>query len=152
MFQRNAVKVGYNVQVGSDAKYKLPVAIDTGDVNDSRTLNVMTKKVQENLDIKEFDALADTGYHAGRELKACKEDGITTYVSPKQGSFNSKNKVYPLSKFTYAKQADTYTCPQGESLNTNGTWYRKTQSEGRKPYQFEKYHTKACATCPLKQH
>ena len=34
MFQRNAVKAGYNVQVAADAKHKLPLAINTGDVND----------------------------------------------------------------------------------------------------------------------
>jgi len=54
MFKSNAVMVGYNIQAGADTKYKVPVAIDTGDVNDSRALNTMTKKVQESLDIKEF--------------------------------------------------------------------------------------------------
>jgi len=70
VFQRTAVKVGYNVQAASCAKNKLIVAIDTGDVNDTQALNTMTKKVQQNLDIKEFDAIADTGYHSGKQSKA----------------------------------------------------------------------------------
>jgi len=86
-FSRISVKVGYNIHTASDAKNKLIVALDTGDVNDTKVLNAMTKKVQENLDIKQFDAIADKGYHGGREIRACKDDGISTYVSPKQSRF-----------------------------------------------------------------
>ena len=50
VFQRNSVKVGYNIQVVSDAKNKLLVAADTGDVNDTKALAKMVEIAQENLD------------------------------------------------------------------------------------------------------
>ena len=43
-FQRNSVKVGYNVQAASDAKNKFLIAADTGDVNDTKALAVMVSK------------------------------------------------------------------------------------------------------------
>ena len=77
VFQRNSVKVGYNIQAASDSKNKLLIAADTGDVNDTKALAVMVEKAQQNLgeldpDI-EMNVLADKGYHSGRELKACVE-------------------------------------------------------------------------------
>ena len=44
VFQRNSVKVGYNIQAATDAKNKLFIAADTGDVNDTKALAVMVKK------------------------------------------------------------------------------------------------------------
>ena len=43
VFQRNSVKVGYNIQAASDSKHKLLIAADTGDVNDTKALSVMVK-------------------------------------------------------------------------------------------------------------
>jgi hypothetical protein len=73
VFQRNSVKVGYNIQAASDAKHKMLVAADTGDVNDTKSLGEMVKKVKENIgdpdDGSQMNVLADKGYHTGRELK-----------------------------------------------------------------------------------
>ncbi len=44
VFQRNSVKVGYNIQAASDSKYKLLIAADTGDVNDTKALATMVQK------------------------------------------------------------------------------------------------------------
>jgi len=148
VFQRNSVKVGYNIQVGSDAKNKLLVAADTGDVNDTKALSVMVKKVQENIGKLEY-VLADKGYHSGRELKACEELGVTTFISPKESSSTKKNPAFSMEAFTYDKKNDTYTCPANETLITNGKWYNKNLSNGRKPYRVKHYKTKACTNCKL---
>lgn len=44
VFQRNSVRVGYNIQAVSNSKNKLLIAADTGDVNDTKALAVMVKK------------------------------------------------------------------------------------------------------------
>ncbi len=120
VFQRNSVKVGYNIQAATDAKNKLFIAADTGDVNDTKALAVMVKKAQENIgntdkDIK-MDVLADKGYHSGRELKACDELGVTTYISPKDNSSSKINSGYAMANFNYNKEQDCYTCPAGKTL------------------------------------
>jgi len=127
------------------------VAIDTGDVNDTKALNTLTKKVQDILEITEFDAIADTGYHAGKQIKACKADGITTYISPKSTSKKNRKGKFSVSDFTYDTKADTYTCPQGETLSSSGKWYSKTNNKNRTVYQMKQYKTKVCATCFIKE-
>ena len=37
VFQRNSVKVGYNIQAASDSKHKMLIAVETGDVNDTKS-------------------------------------------------------------------------------------------------------------------
>ena len=149
VFQRNSVKIGYNVQAVSDAKNKLLVAADTGDVNDTKALAVMVKKAQENIgNVK--NVLADKGYHSGRELKACEELGVKTYVSPQGSSSGKRNPDYAMEAFKYNGTLDTYTCPAGETLGANGRSYNKKLLNGRKSYQVKHYKTNACQGCQLR--
>lgn len=155
VFQRNSVKVGYNIQAGSDSKHKLLVAADTGDVNDTKALAVMVAKIQENLgeldEGVEMNVLADKGYHSGRELKACEELGVNTFISPKESSSVKANPDFAMKSFKYDQQEDTYTCPASKTLYTNGKWYNKKLLNGRKSYQVKHYKTKACDDCILRE-
>jgi transposase len=155
IFQRNSVRVGYNIQAVSDAKNKLLIAADTGDVNDSKALAVMVEKAGENIGKianDEMNVLADKGYHSGRELQASEKMGATTYVSPKQSSSSKINPDFAVGSFKYDQKQDTYICPAGETMHTNGKWYRKDSKikQGRKSYQVKQYKTKKCQQCPLK--
>jgi transposase len=149
LFQRNSVKVGYNVQAVSDSKNKLLIAADTGDVNDTKALSVMVEKAQENIGNVE-NVLADKGYHSARELKACEKLDVTTFISPKESSSTKKNPDFAMESFKYNKQEDTYTCPADEILHTNGKWYNKKLKNGRKSYRVKHYKTKACNRCLLR--
>jgi transposase len=155
VFQRNSVKVGYNIQAASDSKNKLLIAADTGDVNDTKALAVMVEKVQQNLgeleENTEMNVLADKGYHSGRELKACEEIGIVSFVSPKESSSTKANPDFAMDSFEYNEVTDTYLCPAGELMQTNGRWYNKSLKNGRKSYKVKHYKTKACADCKLRE-
>jgi len=149
VFQRNSVKIGYNVQAASDSKHKLLIAADTGDVNDTKALTVMVEKSIENIgSVKQV--LADKGYHSGRELKACDELGVATFVSPKESSSVKKNPDFAMEAFKYDSKADTYTCPADVVMLTNGRFYNKKLNNGRQSYQVKHYKTKACKTCALR--
>jgi len=154
VFQRNSVRVGYNVQAVSDSKNKLLIAADTGDVNDTKALAVMVKKTQQNLGTLDGDTkmnvLADKGYHSGRELKACEELGATSFVSPKESSSTLSNPDFAMKSFEYDEVNDTYKCPAGEILRTNKRWYNKTLKNGRNSYKVKHYKTKACTECKLR--
>lgn len=149
IFQRNSVKVGYNVQAASDSKHKLLIAADTGDVNDTKALAVMVEKSIENIGTVK-QVLADKGYHSGRELKACEKLEVKTFVSPKESSSKKRNPGFAMDKFEYSKEDDTYTCPAQQILNTNGRWYNKNLKNGRKSYKIKHYKTKACKGCVLR--
>lgn len=154
VFQRNSVRIGYNIQAATDSKYKLLIAADTGDVNDSKALSVMVKKVQDNIGVPTLahprDVLADKGYHSGRELKTCEELKVNTFISPKGSSSVKKNPDYAMQCFKYNEQTDCYTCPAGETMITNGRWYNKSLKNGRKSYRVKHYKTKACKQCKLR--
>ena len=87
------------------------------------------------------------------ELKNCSEEGITTYVAPKEANHNKKEGAYQKRQFTYDTETDTYTCPKGEVLETNGRWYTKNKGKGRRPYRIKRYQLpyKTCSACPVKE-
>ena len=150
VFQRNSVRVGYNIQAASDAKYKLLIAMDTGDVNDTKALTPMVKQVVSNLSKKRFDVLGDKGYHSGRELLSCEQMGIKTYISPKESSSSKSGTVFSMDQFRYTPRTDTYTCPAGKILRSNGRTYQKKLLNGRKSYGVKHYKTKACKGCEIR--
>jgi len=149
VLHRNIVNVGYNVQASVDAKNKLLVEFDTGDVNDSHALGPMATATKELLKPEAMDVLADKGYHTGEELQRCGQQDITTYVSPKATVVKDPG-IYPVTAFKYNKDEDCYACPAGEKLTSNKVWYNHS-GKGRTPaFRFQRYTTTACKTCPLR--
>lgn len=150
VFQRNSVRVGYNIQAAADGKHKLLLAMDTGSVNDTDALSGMIERVATNIDKPSFRVLADKGYHNGRELAAAEALGVRTYVSPKASSSSKAKSNFAMDQFRYTPRTDTYTCPSGEILRTNGRSYNKPGRDGRRAYRVKHYKTKACSGCPLR--
>jgi len=96
----------------------------------------------------DFTALYDKGYHTGSELKTGIEMGVDLMVAiPGVASFAPDDK-YNFDRFVYNDTNDTYTCPEGKILNTNGNWYQK--SKERYIYHSKHYKTSACKTCPAR--
>lgn len=151
ILHRNIVNVGYNIQAASDSKYKMLVAVDTGDVNDTHQLANMTQKAMENTASNKCTVLADKGYHTGSQIAATEQLGAKPFISPKANSSAARSEVFPLEAFTYHPGTDTYKCPNAETLRSNGTVYqRKAKKKGQAPLKFKHYITKACKTCPIK--
>lgn len=153
LVQGQVVEVSYNLQAAVDDKHNLVVATHTINRNDKNALSAIAIQAKENLEIETFTVLADKGYHNGRELDACKNQNITTIVAhPEQGKSNGNGTQpeYFVPKFVYNKEQNTYTCPQGQTLATTGGWHKKTGRTQESGYQFQKYRTPACRTCPVK--
>jgi transposase len=153
LVQGQVVEISYNIQAAVDDKHNLVVATHTINRNDKNALSAIAIEAKENLAIETYTALVDKGYHNGRELDSCKQANITTIVAhPDQGKSNENGTQpeYLVSKFTYNKETNTYTCPQGQTLTTTGSWHNKTGRTEESGYQFQKYRTPACKTCPVK--
>jgi transposase len=151
LVQGQVVEISYNMQAAVDAKHNLVVATHTINRNDRSALSAIAIEAKENLGIENYTALVDKGYHNGREIEVCKKANITTIVAqPDQGKSNENGttKDYLVARFAYDKTSDTYTCPQGETLKTTGSWHKKTR--GRDSYNFKKYRTPKCRECPVK--
>ncbi len=126
-------------------------------LNDTYGLSEAGKRAQDVLGIDKINLLADTrlpkysyggqeGYHTGIELARCERRGVRPYVSPKDPNEQSL-PGFNKSDFIYDKKTDTYTCPAGSVMTTNGSIYKKSD-KGK--YRFRRYLTKDCQTCPLK--
>ncbi|MGZ5192215.1 MAG: transposase, partial [Flavisolibacter sp.] len=99
----------------------------------------------------DFTALYDKGYHTGSELKTAQDLGIETIVAIPgvPSTSQSPDHDYNYEHFKYDPLSDTYTCPEGEVLKTNGKWYT---THGRRDIliSFKQYKTRACKTCPAR--
>jgi transposase len=144
--------VCYNVQAVNDSKYNLPVDFEAINEGDQGQLNAMSGKAKDILEVEQLTALADKGYHSGKELEAAKENNITTVVAyPQPRDRSDKIDVaYYTDKFIYDKKSDTYSCPAGCELKTNGKEYIKGNKD-RTSYTVKTYTTTACSTCPFKK-
>ena len=143
VLHRNIVNVGYTIQAGCDAKHKLFTNAQTGAVNDTHALADMAIEAKELLGVREMNTLTDKGYTTAVEIARCTENNITTYSSPKEHS-SQNNGLYAMQVFEYNAQEDTYRCPAGETLTTNGSIYNK------RAHRVKHYKTKACKGCPLR--
>jgi transposase len=147
------VEVGYNVQAAVDAQHSLVIGTHTINRNDKNELYNICKEAKENIEQENIiTVLADKGYHTAKELQACQDAGIDTIVA-RQELVNSNEKgtqpAYMVQHFRYNKEADTYTCPAGQTLHTTGTLHTKKRDRDIS-YSFKKYRTSACNTCPVK--
>ena len=154
LVQGQVVEVSYNIQAAVDDKYNLVVATHTINRNDKNALSTIAIEAKENLSVETFTVLVDKGYHNGRERERCKNHNIITIVAhPDQGNSkeNGTQPEYLVSKFTYNKENNIYTCPQGQTLTTTGSWHKKTREGEKTSYLYQKYRTTACKICPVKE-
>jgi len=147
----NITEVCYNVQATIDAKNNIPIDYKVTNQNDSRAMGNMVQRAKSILRTNDFTALYDKGYHTGSELKTAQELGIETIVAIPGVPETSQapDHDYNYENFKYDSSLDTYTCPQGEVLRTNGNWYT---THGRRNIliSFKQYKSKACKTCPAR--
>jgi len=69
-------------------------------------------ETKENLQVEKMDVLADKGYHIGEQIHACEQNGITTYVSPKEPASTNPD-IFPVSQFIYNPDSDSLASTEG---------------------------------------
>ena len=108
----------------------------------------MAIAIKAVLGVKQMDVLADKGYHTGEQIRQCEQNGITTYVSPKEPASNDPD-IFLITSFVYNAENNSYTCPAGEVLTTNDTWLTHSSKGYKSAYKFQRYNTKKCKSCEL---
>jgi len=91
-----------------------------------------------------FDAVFDKGYYTAEQIHNTQQLGVTTHVCIPSPASNAPDKAYNVSEFIYNEEDDTYQCPAGHTLKSNGNWYNK------RVYRVKQYKTKNCKICPVK--
>ena len=141
--RQNILEVCYNIQTSVDDKHNLPIDFKTTSNNDTHALANMAARAKSILGHNDFTALLDKGYHTGSEINRCHEMGIETLVAVPSLSTQAPDPAYNLEQFIYNTDTDTYQCPQGNFLYSNGSWYNKGGD-----HKVRQYKTKACKKCP----
>lgn len=148
-------EVAYNIQSSVDAKYNIPIDFHLSNENDAKAMGGILERSIDSLGHNKFTAIFDKGYHTGSEFeKADKLDvNVLVAVPDIPSSSMAPDPAYNVSEFTYNKENNTYTCPQGKTLASNGTWYKKSRNhKGRKkqgPILIQQFKTTTCKTCPV---
>ena len=150
--RNNITEVAYNVQTTVDAKHCLPIDYKVTNNNDSKAMGTMLRRAKSILSTNEFTALYDKGYHTGSELKIADDLKINALVAVPSVASNAPDLKYNIANFIYNEQADTYTCPEGNTLTTNGTWYKRSSGKYRSDVQAQHYKTKVCKHCSQQSH
>ena len=143
--RNNITEVAYNIQSTTDAKYYIPIDYKVTNENDSKAMGPMLRRAKTILQTNDFTALYDKGYHTGSELKTGIEAGVNVMVAMQAVAAFAPNDAYNFDKFIYNEESDTYTCPQQQTLATNGNWYQK--SKQRYIYFVKHYKTNKCLNC-----
>jgi len=139
-------EVCYTAQTTVDAEHKLLIDYKVTNQNDKKAMGDMLRRAKTILRTNTFTALYDKGYHTGSEFKAANDLEIDTLVAiPGIGrKSQAPHTAYNVEHFNFDPERDSYTCPQGHRLTSNGSWYRARN------YRFKQYRTKACKNCPVR--
>jgi transposase len=151
MVRNNITEVSYNVQSTVDAKNNIPIDFKVTNENDSKAMGNMVQRAKSILRTNEFTALYDKGYHTGSELKTAQYLGIETIVAIPSipATSQAPDSAFNYENFIYDPGSDTYTCPAGEIMKTNGSWYKEYTSRGNVIY-FKQYKTPVCKGCKVR--
>lgn len=125
--------VGYALQAVIDSKNKLIAVADiTVDSSDQDALIPVLQATKEILGVENLIALADAGYYKNSNVSKSEEENIELYMPlPDKGKAKRNAGQFERSDFTYNKDEDFYTCPNGEKLplkgqrDKEGTIYKK---------------------------
>jgi transposase len=144
--RNNITEVAYCIQSTVDADHNIPIDFLVTNNNDSKVMGQMLQRAKSILRTNKFIALYDKGYHTGSEFKTATQLGIKTLVAiPRIGrTSQAPDPKYNAEHFIYNEQTDTYICPQGHELKSNGSTYKARN------YHFKQYKTKQCKGCPVR--
>jgi len=145
--RNNITEVGYSVQTTVDAEHNIPIDFKVTNQNDNKAMGGMVRRAKTILQTNDFTALYDKGYHTGGEFDYVDKQGVEVFVAIPDPGSHAPDPAFDIEHFVYDKQTDSYTCPAGQTLCTNGNQYDKNSSKSN--YKVKHYKTNECQKCPF---
>ena len=146
---RQGIVAGYNAQAmvspmetDGGATSMLVTAVDVVDAaNDNALLVPMLEQAEETTGTRAQMTLADAGYFAASHLTECDRRGQKVVVSESRQRF--LKDPYHKDRFTYDEHSDSFTCPQGQTLE-----FVRIQHANGVPLRLYRAAGAVCQACP----
>ena len=145
MAAHTKVAVGYNIQVGVDAKNKMIVEqAVTNQVVDMGLLTQTAEPAREILDVETIDVVADRGYFKVEDIEACEKAGCIPHVPRPQRGSSVREGFFRKDEFRYDAGRDAYVCPAGKVLTP--IRHGRLRDLAKVDYG----NRRACRDCPMR--
>ena len=142
----------YNVQAVVDGKHKLIIDFEVSTCpDDTGALPKMTDSAKEIMGVETIAVVADKGYHCGKDIEKCEQNGTTCYIPPTAGCAPAPDPKYNCANFKYNPQSDNYICPHGAELSYRYSRNRPLKTgENESDRKVDRAYSNfaACRDCP----
>ncbi len=145
--RNNITEVGFSIQTTVDSLHNIPIDYKVTNQNDNKAMGGMVRRAKTILQSTDFTILYDKGYHTGAEFDYVDKQGIEVIVAIPGAGSHAPDPAFDIEHFVYDKLFDSYTCPAGQTLTTNGIEYIKNSSKTN--YTVKHYKTNECRKCPF---
>jgi len=121
--------LGYNAQISADAAHGLIVGVEvTQEANDTGQLLPAVERIEERLQRKPGQMVADAGYTTRAAIEEMAERKIDFLGSmPREDATTGRTAPHrlPPSAFVFQPETNRYVCPEGKLLRPQGRHHNK---------------------------
>lgn len=132
--------LGYNAQISADAAHGLIVGVEvTQEANDTGQLLPAVERIEERLQRKPGQIVADAGYTTRAAIEQMAERKMDFLGSmPREDASTGRTAPHrlPPSAFVFQPETNQYVCPEGHLLRPQGRFHNK-KKRGLVAYRYE---------------
>ena len=143
------LKPGYNIQIGVEGEYIVGFGAFSNRT-DVQTLIPFLNRIKSYTKRTFQRIIADAGYESRENYIYLEENKQESYIKPTNYEISKTRKykadLYSIDNMTYNKEADTYTCANGDTLFFA---YERTETTSH-GYEVKTryYRNQSCEGCP----
>ena len=132
--------LGYNAQISADAAHGMIVGVEvTQEANDTSQLLPAVDRIEERLQRKPAQMVADAGYTTRAAIEEMAERKMDFLGSmPREDASTGRTAPHrlPPSAFVFQPETNRYVCPEGHLLRPQGRFHNK-KKRGLIAYRYE---------------
>jgi len=142
------IKRGYkdHIIVDEDSEIIFASTQTPFNTGDEKKLQERVDKVDQELELKPKEIMADKAYGTADNRAYLKDNEIVSNIAFYKESSKEKN-YYGLKDFSISEDMGTVTCPNGITTKECVMHFNKTNNKEFKVFKFDKSE---CSKCPLK--
>jgi hypothetical protein len=126
---------------GGRARIILAAVVLPGDVMENTPLLDLVRRVAFRGHRRPQRVIADAAYGTGENLRELEQDGLVPLMPVTD--YEQSTPFFKQADFTYDRERDVYTCPQGTRLRARGNSYCARIRAYQAP-------TETCQACPVR--